>query len=90
MSSVFISIARMHRQCFASWRLPALIVTSGVDIRNLAKLRKLKQYAVNADVSGLVKVSNGTAMKDKAEQAYRGADRVCWYFTAQDTPSRIF
>ena len=57
----------------------ALIVAFGVDIRNLAKLRKLKQYAVNADVSGLVKVSDphSTAMKDKAEHcAQRGRPGV--------------
>ena len=68
--------------------VPAALTIS--DIRNLAKLRKLKQYAVNADVSGLVKVSNGGAMKDRAEQAYRGVDRVCWYFTAQETLSKLF
>ncbi|KAF8348891.1 hypothetical protein F5887DRAFT_878937, partial [Amanita rubescens] len=48
------------------------------DIRNLAKLLKLKQYAVNADVSGLVKrgrpgvlVFQGTryAIKDFLENA---------------------
>jgi hypothetical protein len=41
--------------------VPAALIFPKEDIRSLAKLRKLKQYAVNADVSGLVKVATASS-----------------------------